>query len=113
MEAVAKHDFTATAEDELSFRRSQVLKVSFLPFLSSLLCEHNTRTYQNASEKERERDREQVGNWYARKNRIEEIPYTTDRRTGEFGELQVLSYSQGYLLKYVLLCIGSLLDRKP
>lgn len=27
MEAVAKHDFTATAEDELSFRRSQILKV--------------------------------------------------------------------------------------
>lgn len=27
MEAIAKHDFTATAEDELSFRRSQVLKV--------------------------------------------------------------------------------------
>lgn len=27
MEAVAKHDFSATADDELSFRRSQVLKV--------------------------------------------------------------------------------------
>ncbi|KAL6425958.1 protein enhancer of sevenless 2B isoform X1 [Formica exsecta] len=27
MEAIAKHDFTATAEDELSFRRSQVLKI--------------------------------------------------------------------------------------
>lgn len=27
MEAIAKHDFTATAEDELSFRRNQVLKV--------------------------------------------------------------------------------------
>lgn len=27
MEAIAKHDFTATAEDELSFRRSQILKV--------------------------------------------------------------------------------------
>lgn len=28
MEANAKHDFTATADDELSFRRGQVLKVS-------------------------------------------------------------------------------------
>lgn len=28
MEARAKHDFTATAEDELSFRRGDVLKVS-------------------------------------------------------------------------------------
>lgn len=28
MEAVAKHDFTATADDELSFRKSQILKVS-------------------------------------------------------------------------------------
>ncbi|OXU20555.1 hypothetical protein TSAR_004354 [Trichomalopsis sarcophagae] len=27
MEAIAKHDFTATAEDELSFRRNQVLKI--------------------------------------------------------------------------------------
>lgn len=27
MEAIAKHDFNATAEDELSFRKSQVLKV--------------------------------------------------------------------------------------
>ncbi|KHN82166.1 Sex muscle abnormal protein 5 [Toxocara canis] len=27
MEAVAEHDFTATAEDELSFRKSQILKV--------------------------------------------------------------------------------------
>lgn len=27
MEAVAKHDFNATAEDELSFKRGQVLKV--------------------------------------------------------------------------------------
>ncbi|CAK9834188.1 Growth factor receptor-bound protein 2, partial [Anthophora retusa] len=27
MEAIAKHDFTATAEDELSFRRSQILKI--------------------------------------------------------------------------------------
>ncbi|EFN89820.1 Protein E(sev)2B [Harpegnathos saltator] len=27
MEAIAKHDFTATAEDELSFRRCQILKI--------------------------------------------------------------------------------------
>lgn len=27
MEAIAKHDFNATAEDELSFRKNQVLKV--------------------------------------------------------------------------------------
>lgn len=27
MEAIAKHDFNATADDELSFRKSQVLKV--------------------------------------------------------------------------------------
>lgn len=27
MEAIAKHDFNATAEDELSFRKTQVLKV--------------------------------------------------------------------------------------
>lgn len=27
MEAVAKHDFSATAEDELSFRKNQILKV--------------------------------------------------------------------------------------
>lgn len=27
MEAVAKHDFNATAEDELSFRRHHILKV--------------------------------------------------------------------------------------
>lgn len=28
MEAVAKHDFNATADDELSFRKNQILKVS-------------------------------------------------------------------------------------
>jgi growth factor receptor-binding protein 2 len=27
MEAIAKHDFNATADDELSFRRGEVLKV--------------------------------------------------------------------------------------
>lgn len=30
MEAVAKHDFNATADDELSFRKSQILKVGYL-----------------------------------------------------------------------------------
>lgn len=28
MEAIAKHDFNATADDELSFRKNEVLKVS-------------------------------------------------------------------------------------
>lgn len=27
MEAVAKHDFNATADDELSFKKNQILKV--------------------------------------------------------------------------------------
>lgn len=27
MEAIAKHDFNATAEDELSFKKNQILKV--------------------------------------------------------------------------------------
>lgn len=27
MEAIAKHDFNATADDELSFRKMQILKV--------------------------------------------------------------------------------------
>lgn len=30
MEAIAKHDFSATAEDELSFRRNDILKVCAL-----------------------------------------------------------------------------------
>lgn len=29
MEAIAKHDFNATADDELSFRKNQILKVEF------------------------------------------------------------------------------------
>lgn len=29
MEAIAEHDFNATAEDELSFRKNQTLKVSW------------------------------------------------------------------------------------
>lgn len=28
MEAIAKHDFSATADDELSFRKNQILKVN-------------------------------------------------------------------------------------
>lgn len=28
MEAIAKHDFNATADDELSFRKNQILKVN-------------------------------------------------------------------------------------
>jgi len=28
MEALAKHDFNATADDELSFKKNQILKVS-------------------------------------------------------------------------------------
>lgn len=37
MEATAKHDFNATADDELSFRKSQVLKVKLhqLDFLGT------------------------------------------------------------------------------
>lgn len=33
MEAVAKHDFNATADDELSFRKSQVLKVMYFGYI--------------------------------------------------------------------------------
>lgn len=32
MEAIAKHDFNATADDELSFRKNQILKVSKITF---------------------------------------------------------------------------------
>ena len=31
MEAVAKHEFNATAEDELSFKRGDILKVCLRP----------------------------------------------------------------------------------
>lgn len=38
MEAIAEHDFNATAEDELSFRKSQILKVfSFFKFSFKIL----------------------------------------------------------------------------
>ena len=33
MEAIAKHDFNATAEDELSFKKGQVLKVNFFKII--------------------------------------------------------------------------------
>lgn len=39
MEAIAKHDFTATADDELSFKKNQVLKVwlsNFFPHESEV-----------------------------------------------------------------------------
>lgn len=32
MEAIAKHDFNATADDELTFKKSQILKVNFILF---------------------------------------------------------------------------------
>lgn len=35
MEAVAKHDFNATAEDELSFRKNQILKVCIIDIMIS------------------------------------------------------------------------------
>lgn len=40
MEAIAKHEFNATAEDELSFRRGETLKVScFLRFvIGEIVC---------------------------------------------------------------------------
>ena len=36
MEAIAKHDFNATADDELSFRKGQVLKVSNIQIVTFL-----------------------------------------------------------------------------
>lgn len=33
MEAVAKYDFKATADDELSFKRGEVLKVNYFLFV--------------------------------------------------------------------------------
>lgn len=38
MEAVAKHEFNATADDELSFKRNQVLKVSAEAGRSVVTC---------------------------------------------------------------------------
>lgn len=36
MEAIAKHDFNATADDELSFRKMQILKVKSEIFVRRL-----------------------------------------------------------------------------
>ena len=36
MEAIAKHDFNATAEDELSFRKNQILKVILFIILTTI-----------------------------------------------------------------------------
>lgn len=41
MEAIAKHDFNATAEDELSFRKGQILKVNCDISYSSYLVKSN------------------------------------------------------------------------
>lgn len=38
MEAIAKHDFNATADDELSFRKGEVLKVFLTLFNHFLFC---------------------------------------------------------------------------
>lgn len=38
MEAIAKHDFNATADDELSFRKNQILKVNITKSSSVCLC---------------------------------------------------------------------------
>lgn len=40
MEAIAKHDFNATADDELSFRKNQILKVRMLIDLYSLIFKY-------------------------------------------------------------------------
>ena len=39
MECVAKYDFKATAQDELSFRKGEVLKVITICSVSGLACE--------------------------------------------------------------------------
>jgi len=38
MEAVAKHDFSATQEDELTFPRGATLKVTYYLCLDGTLC---------------------------------------------------------------------------
>jgi hypothetical protein len=45
MEANSKHDFNATAEDELSFRKGQVLKVNQAMMLSSEFKEFALQNY--------------------------------------------------------------------
>ncbi len=37
MEAIAKYDFKATADDELSFKRGEILKVSH-DYLMCVIC---------------------------------------------------------------------------
>lgn len=41
MEAIAKYDFKATADDELSFKRGEVLKVSDPSVLRLVRVTHN------------------------------------------------------------------------
>lgn len=41
MEAIAKHDFNATADDELSFRKGEVLKVIEIIFLIVIASLHH------------------------------------------------------------------------
>lgn len=52
MEAIAKYDFKATADDELSFKRGDILKVSVMPrrcrdglllYSSTFVCPDNTK----------------------------------------------------------------------
>lgn len=50
MEAIAKHDFHATAEDELSFTKGSVLKVSELG-LYSVICDDNYKFNEYILEK--------------------------------------------------------------
>ena len=43
MEAIAKYDFKATADDELSFKRGEVLKVNAV-FVFKIKCHHSVPT---------------------------------------------------------------------
>lgn len=46
MEAIAKHDFNATADDELSFRKNQILKVNMSNFILETICRASaSKTY--------------------------------------------------------------------
>ena len=46
MEAEAKHDFQATAEDELSFPKNAILKVRTLTLIKITVSVANDYTYQ-------------------------------------------------------------------